>query len=95
MSEPTKTVTVQPTAGVRTCVPQILHLNEEGETLQLFLRVAAPRRKCKLVLKSGGKVVGSKFLPVAKPSEMITVTLPAAKCADLQEVLEVGLEGGL
>ncbi len=95
LPETVREVAVRPTAGVRTCVPQVLHLGAQGEPIQLFLRVAAPRRKCKLVLHSGGQLVASKFLPVAKPSEMITITLPAPKCALLGEELEVGLEGGL
>lgn len=86
-----RTVRVTPVDGVRTCVPQKLSLPEAGEPAKLFMRVAAPYRKCKLVVKSGDSVVLQRMLPVAKPSEMIAVEIPAAKCAQIGEELTVGL----
>lgn len=86
-----RTVKVTPVDGVRTCVPQKLSLPEAGEPAKLFMRVAAPHRKCKLVVKSGDSVVLQRMLPVAKPSEMIAVEIPAAKCAQIGEELTVGL----
>lgn len=86
-----RTVRVTPVDGVRTCVPQKLSLPEAGEPAKLFMRVAAPHRKCKLVVKSGDSVVLQRMLPVAKPSEMIAVEIPAAKCAQIGEELTVGL----
>ena len=84
-------VKVTPVDGVRTCVPQKLSLPEAGENAKLFMRVAAPHRKCKLVVKSGENVVLQRMLPVAKPSEMIAVEIPAAKCAQIGDELTVGL----
>lgn len=86
-----RTVKVTPVDGVRTCVPQKLSLPQAGEPAKLFMRVAAPHRKCKLVVKSGDNVVLQRMLPVAKPSEMIAVEIPAAKCAQIGEELTVGL----
>ena len=74
-----KTVDVAPVNGVRTCVPQVLHLPEEGEPVRLFMRVGAPDRKVTLEVKCGDEVLVKKMLPVVKPSEMITLDIPAAK----------------
>lgn len=43
------------------------------------MRVANPERKVKLEVKSGENVILTKMLPVAKPSEMIAVDIPAEK----------------
>ena len=86
-----KTVDVAPVNGVRTCVPQVLHLPEEGEPVRLFMRVGAPDRKVTLEVKCGDEVLVKKMLPVVKPSEMITLDIPAAKTALMNEKIEVGL----
>ena len=85
----TKFVTVTAEKGVRTCVPQCLNLPEEGEQVRLFMRVANPERKVKLVVKSGDNVI---LLPVAKPSEMIAVDIPAAKTELIGSSLTVFLD---
>ena len=77
----TKFVTVTAENGVRTCVPQCLNLPKAGEQVRLFMRVASPERKVKLVVKSGENVVLQRMLPVAKPSEMIAVDIPAEMIA--------------
>ncbi len=86
-----KTVEVAPVNGVRTCVPQVLHLPEAGEPVRLFMRVGAPDRKVTLEVKCGDEVLVKKMLPVVKPSEMITLDIPAAKTALMNEKIEVGL----
>ena len=54
------------------------------------MRVAAPHRKVKLEVKSGDNVLLSRPLPVAKPSEMIAVEIPAAKFAQIGDEVTVG-----
>lgn len=86
------TVEVVGVNGVRTCVPQVLHLPEGGEDVRLFMRVSAPDRKVVLEVKCGEEVVVKKILPVVKPSEMITLDIPAAKTVLMQEKITVGLQ---
>ena len=86
------TVEVAGVNGVRTCVPQVLHLPEGGEDVRLFMRVSAPDRKVVLEVKCGEEVVVKKILPVVKPSEMITLDIPAAKTVLMQEKITVGLQ---
>lgn len=84
------TVEVAGVNGVRTCVPQVLHLPEGGEDVRLFMRVSAPDRKVVLEVKCGEEVVVKKILPVVKPSEMITLDIPAAKTVLMQEKSQWG-----
>lgn len=86
------TVEVAGVDGVRTCVPQVLHLPEGGEDVRLFMRVSAPDRKVVLEVKCGEEVVVKKILSVVKPSEMITLDIPAAKTVLMQEKITVGLQ---
>ena len=86
-----RTVNVIASNGVRTCVPQRLSMPENGEKARLFMRVANPERKVKLEVKSGENVILTKMLPVAKPSEMIAVDIPAEKTALIGETLTVAL----
>jgi hypothetical protein len=74
-------VNVKTGDGIRTCVPQRLSLPPAGEDSKLFMRVGKPERKVKLEVKSGDTVIMSKMLPVAKPSEMIAINIPAEKTA--------------
>lgn len=89
-----RTVKVNAINGVRTCVPQRVTLPAEipdDEKIKLYMRVGAPHRKVKLEIKSGDKLLLSKPLPVAKPSEMIAVEIPKAKFAEIGEEISVGL----
>ena len=43
------------------------------------MRVRKPMKKVRLTVKSGDDVLLTKVLPVAKPSEMIAVNVPADK----------------
>ena len=91
LAQQVREVAVVPIDGIRTCVPQKLHLASDSEAVRLFMRVAAPARKVKLIVKSGDEVILSKMLPVAKPSEMIAVDLPADKLSLISSELTVGL----
>ncbi|MGE4588137.1 MAG: NAD(P)/FAD-dependent oxidoreductase [Acidaminococcaceae bacterium] len=84
-------VNVEAGNGIRTCVPQKLSLPQEGEAARLFMRVANPERKVKLEVKSGDILIMSKILPVAKPSEMIALDLPAEKTKLIKGSLTVAL----
>lgn len=90
-----RSVKVQPANGVRTCVPQRLSLPESGEAAKLFMRVGAPERKVKLEVKCGEELILSKMLPVAKPSEMIAVEIPAEKTKLIHGELTVALNRGV
>jgi NADPH-dependent 2,4-dienoyl-CoA reductase/sulfur reductase-like enzyme len=92
VSDEADTVAVKPVDGVRTCVPQVLHLPEGGEDARLFMRVGAPARKVMLQVKCNGEVLVQRMFPVVKPSEMITLDLPAAKTALMDGEITVGLQ---
>ena len=92
LSPAVKTVEVSAVNGVRTCVPQVLHLPEEGETARLFMRVSVPDRKVTLEVKCGDEVLVKKILPVVKPSEMITLDIPGAKTLLMHDKITVGLQ---
>lgn len=72
-------VKVEAIDEVRTCVPQHVRATTEGETIRLFMRVRKPMKKVRLTVKSGDDTLLTKVLPVAKPSEMIAVNVPAEK----------------
>ena len=91
LSPAVNTVEVSAVNGIRTCVPQVLHLPEEGE-VRLFMRVGAPDRKVTLEVKCGDEVLMKKTLPVVKPSEMITLDIPAGKTKLMHDKIEVGLQ---
>lgn len=74
-------VEVVAAGDVRTCVPQHLRVGAEPETIRLFMRVRRPLGRCTLTVTSGDDILLTKKLPVAKPSEMIAVNVPAAKAA--------------
>lgn len=89
-----RTVAVNAIDGVRTCVPQKVTLPADipaDECIKLYMRVGAPHRKIKLVIKSGENVLLTKPLPVAKPSEMIAVEIPKAKFNLIGDEISVGL----
>lgn len=86
-------VDIQTGEGIRTCVPQHIIISEVGETVRLFMRVRQPMRKVKLAVMSGETMLLSKLLPVAKPSEMIAVNLPAEKIKQIHGVLQVSIKG--
>lgn len=56
------------------------------------MRVGAPARKVTLEVKCGDEVLVKRVFPVVKPSEMITLDLPAAKTALMSGEITVGLK---
>lgn len=89
-----KEIEVSAVNGVRTCVPQVLHLPAAGEPVRLFMRVGAPARKVTLEVKCGEELLVKKVLPAVKPSEMITLDIPAAKTLLMRDKITVGLRPG-
>jgi pyruvate/2-oxoglutarate dehydrogenase complex dihydrolipoamide dehydrogenase (E3) component len=83
---------VSPGTGVNTCVPQHLRLSSESEAVRLFMRAARPMRKVKLSVMSGEQEVMKRMLPVVKPSEMISVEIPAEKVSALSADITVSIE---
>jgi pyruvate/2-oxoglutarate dehydrogenase complex dihydrolipoamide dehydrogenase (E3) component len=61
--------------GLRTVVPQLLSDPGGGENIRLFVRASRPREKVTLEAAAGGRVVFTRALPAARPSEMIVADL--------------------
>lgn len=95
MGEKTENIAVEPKNGVRTCVPQHISKGAAEETVRLFMRVTKPMRKVKLELVNNGEVIMKKPLPIAKPSEMIAMDIPADKIQHLSGTLEVAVNEGV
>ena len=55
----------------------------------MFMRVRRPMRKVRLEIRDSETLLVSRMLPVAKPSEMIAVDLPAEKAEAVHGGLEV------
>jgi len=91
VSADTRDVVVVPGNGIRTCVPQHISLPADGEKVRLFMRVGQPLRKVKLEITSNDTVIFSRMLPVAKPSEMVAIDLPAEKTKLLGDTLNVAI----
>lgn len=85
-------VVVKPLVGVRTCVPQFLTWNKEGEDVKFFIRVTEPVREKHLVVKSGAEVLWNQYLMVGRPSEMIVLNLPKDCLQNLGDEITIGLE---
>ena len=73
-------IDVLPGTGIRTVVPQTITIREcADEDTKLFMRVSQPTGKITVEVSDGTTVLVAKREPVAKPSEMIAVTLPRNK----------------
>ncbi|SDF45922.1 NAD(P)/FAD-dependent oxidoreductase [Sporolituus thermophilus] len=82
-------VSVLPGDGIRSVVPQRLTLETASDPVRLFLRVAKPAKEITLQMISAGKILLERRLPVAKPSEMIVIELPADKLQTICEQIEI------
>lgn len=93
LTPPHRTITVAAGAGIRTVVPQQVVLPETPtESVRLFMRVAKPEKKVTITASSAGQTLVERRLPIAKPSEMIVVEVPAAKLMNIGEQLTVTLQ---
>lgn len=90
---PKRTITVTAGTGIRTVVPQQIALPETpAEPVRLFMRVTQPAKKVSILVMSAEQTLVERRLPVAKPSEMIVVEVPAAKLLNAGEQLTVSLQ---
>lgn len=88
-----RTTKVLAGAGIRTVVPQQVDLSEAPtDSVRLFMRVAKPEKKVIITVASAGQPLVERRLPVAKPSEMIVVEVPAAKLINAGEEINVSLQ---
>ena len=90
---PVRTITVTAGSGVRTVVPQLISVPATRiEPVRLFMRVAKPDKKVVISVTSEDKTLVSRRLPIAKPSEMIVVEVPASKLVEAGRQLAVSLQ---
>jgi len=62
--------------NVRYVLPHLINLMDDGEeNVTFYLRVEKPTGKSKLNLIKNGETVASKIEPLARPSEMISITV--------------------
>ncbi|EAX47273.1 FAD-dependent pyridine nucleotide-disulphide oxidoreductase [Thermosinus carboxydivorans Nor1] len=83
--------------GMRSVVPQRLSLcSGSDDPVRLFMRVARPEQRVTIQIAAGDKVIQERRLPVAKPSEMVVVDIPAEKLhnVDGEIVVSVRRQGG-
>lgn len=86
------TVEIKAGEGIRTCVPQKLTLPVEKESVKLFMRVSNPEKNVRLSVTCKGRVLMTKPLAVAKPSEMIALVVNAEKLTLIDGDITVALE---
>lgn len=93
LAAPIRTIKVSAGSGIRTVVPQQISLPEAPtEAVRLFMRVAKPDKKVTISVISNDQALVERRFPVAKPSEMIVVEVPAAKLINSGEQLTVSLQ---
>lgn len=73
-------VRIEAGPGIRAVVPQLITVNhkEQDEKVRLFLRVTNPLRDALLEVKAGTETIIKRKLPIAKPSEMVVIDVPAS-----------------
>ena len=81
LGEKTADVPIHTPPQIRTCVPQHLRTTTENEAVRLFMRGRSPMKKVRLSVECNGHVLVTKSFPVVKPSEMISIDVPADKAA--------------
>lgn len=80
LTESMEILTVEKGTGMRTVVPQLISIDDNLEkNIRLYMRVAEPAKKVKVILTSNNKVIMERVLPIVKPSEMIAMDVPAEK----------------
>lgn len=93
LSKDKNIVKVTASQGVRTVVPQQINLAGEQENIRLFLRVDKPYSKVKLEISSNGKILTTRPLAVAIPSEMIVANILAKDIENIQGEVTISLRG--
>lgn len=93
LSAPVRTITVTAGTGVRTVVPQQIDVPATViEPVRLFMRVTQPDKKIAISITSADQTLVSRRLPVAKPSEMIVIEMPASKLEEAGEQLTFSIQ---
>ena len=77
--------------GVRYVLPQMVH-TDCGHDVSLFMRVAAPTGKVRLVVKCGNEVIAKAVKLKTAPGEMEKITVKAEKLAACTGTITVSLE---
>ena len=85
------TVSVKADSGVRYVLPQMVH-TDCGHDVALFLRVAAPTGKVRLVAKCGDEIIAKAVKGKTAPGEMEKITVKADKLPLCTGTITVGLE---
>ena len=93
LSAEKKIVKVTACDGVRTVVPQQINLAEAKENIRLFLRVDKPYAKVKLEISSNSKILTTRPLAVAIPSEMIVANILAKDIENIEGEVTIRLRG--
>ncbi|MBR5529052.1 MAG: FAD-dependent oxidoreductase [Oscillospiraceae bacterium] len=86
-----KTISVRAEGGVRYVLPQMVH-TDCGHDVSLFMRVAAPTGKVRLVVKIGDAVIAKAVKLKTAPGEMEKITVKADKLAACTGTITVCLE---
>ena len=86
-----KTISVRAEGGVRYVLPQMVH-TDCGHDVSLFMRVAAPTGKVRLVVKNGDAVIAKAVKLKTAPGEMEKITVKADKLAACTGTITVCLE---
>ncbi|SDF14012.1 NAD(P)/FAD-dependent oxidoreductase [Sporomusa acidovorans] len=92
LAESLRTIAVTAGTGIRTVVPQQIAVPKTpSEPVRLFMRVGKPDKKVKITVTSAEQILKERRLPVAKPSEMIVVEVPASELVNAGDQITVSL----
>jgi len=86
-----RTVAVEAGAGVRYVLPQLLH-TDHPDNISLYLRVAAPGGKVRVVATSAGKRLASALKLRTAPGEMEKLTINREILESIEDTITVELE---
>ena len=86
-------ISVEPGNAIRTVVPQTITVREcVSEPVKLFMRVTKPMVKVTVEVRDGDIILASKKEAVAKPSEMIAVSVPYEKACSARGPITVSVK---
>jgi NADPH-dependent 2,4-dienoyl-CoA reductase/sulfur reductase-like enzyme len=89
-----RSLPVIPGDGLRTVVPQFLNISGGPQNIKLFARASRPKEKPILEAAAGGRVVFSRALPAARPSEMIVADLETDRLPETAGHIDIRLRQG-
>ena len=89
-----ETIPVVAGDGLRTAIPQFLNISDNFPgNIKIFLRAAYPQDNVSLQVISDDKVIQSRPLVAARPSEMLTAVIPEKDVAKIKGQLKLQLVG--